>query len=269
MARSKPKADLQTMNAMAGLYGGKVTPASALRVILLYEIGIVAFAALMYTPKKFIVIGIVAIIGGMFVYHNILPYNVQDAYRQSGERERNQFIHLVTQGMSSDEADMLLVTKNAVNSAHGEFYQDMMQLVISMQLHRDYQGCHPAFQKITDKYQDDIAFGMFMEQIETTFYESEYDIRTFRSFQNFHDTMINKEKEFFKRKQSWRSGLVMVIACAWGTCAIIMLSQGYKAYLLNWNTLFGFCVATLFFILMAIELRRDFKNFYDNNVLEE
>lgn len=269
MAERTAKNNLKTMNAKAELYGNKVTPTSVLRVIMTYEIGIIAFAVLLYSVKQFLMIGVIVVLGAIFVYRRILPYKVDDVYRERGEVERSQFIHLVTQGMSAEGADMLTVMQHAASVAKGEFYDDLIHLIIKMQQSRSYEVCHPAFQKVIDKYADDVFFSMFIEQCETTFYEDQYDIRTFRNFQVSHDTMITSERDFLKHKAQYQSGLFLLLAVEWFVIAIVLLSEGYQHYISVWVSAFGFVVSTITFIAYAICLRQFYKRYYDNNVIEE
>lgn len=269
MAKQKFKNNLKTMNAKAELYGNKVTPISALRVIISYEIGIIAFALLLYGTKQFLMVGIIVVIGAIFVYRSILPYKVDDVYRERGEAERSQFMHLVTQGMSAKEADILAVMQHAAKVAKGEFYDDIIHVIIRMQQSHQYDVYHPAFKKVTNKYKDDIFFVMFMEQCETTFAEAQYDIRSFRSFQVSHDSMMAAERNFLKSKQQYQTNLFVLFFVEWVVLAMILFSQGFKSYLTTWITPFGFVVSTITFICFAFCLRKFYKRYYDNNVMEE
>ena len=266
---AKNKTNLKTLNAKAELYGNRVTPTTVFRTMFSYEVIIIAYAALLFGPKNIIMIGIMALLGAIFVYRGIIPYKIDDAYRENSENERNQFMHLITQGMTAENANMLNVMRKATDAASGEFYDDMMHLLIKMEQSHSPEVCHPAFQKLCHKYQEDIFFSMMMEQCETTFYEAQYHIETFRSFQESHDEMIAQERNYEQKKQSWQQGLGIIIVMCFGAECMVMLFPGYATYQRVWLNIRGFVVSVIFFIALSRVVRKFYKDFYDNDVTHE
>lgn len=266
---AKNKTNLKTLNAKAELYGNRVTPASVFRTMFAYEVIIIAYAALLFGPKNVIMIGIMALIGAIFVYRGIIPYKIDDVYRERSENERNQFMHLITQGMTAQDANMLNVLRNATDAASGEFYDDMIHLLVKLEQSRSPEICHPAFQKICDKYKEDIFFVMMMEQCETTFYEAQYHIETFRSFQESHDEMISQERYYEQKKQSWQTGLGIIVVLCFGAECVVMMFPGYKVYQKVWLNIIGFIISIIFFIALAAVVKKFYKDFYDNDVTHE
>lgn len=266
---AKNKTNLRTLNAKAELYGNRVTPTTYLRTLFIYEIIALAYSMLLFGPKNIIMNCITAIIIAVFVYWGILPYKVDDSYREHSENQRNQFMHLVTQGLSADNASIVYVLQRATDAASGEFYDDMSHLLIKLKQTSDYETCHAAFQKIADKYKEDIYFSMMIEQCETTFFEAQYHIETYRSLQDAHDTMIAKERYYEQQKEAWQRSLRILIILCLGTEYTIFLLPGIKTYQKVWLNITGIVISIIFFIILGMFLRQFYKSFYDNDVTHE
>lgn len=266
---AKTKTNLQTLNAKAQLYGNKVTPTTVFRTMFSYELIILAYAVLLFGRKNIIMIALMAIIGAVFVYKGILPYKVDDYYREQSENERNQFMQLVTQEMSSPDASIVYVMQRATDAASGEFYDDMMHLMIKIRQTSNVDVVHPAFQAIREKYKEDTFFCMMMDECETTYFEAQYNADTFRSFLDAHTFMIDRERYYEKAKKDWQSNLMMLLVfCFFVECAVMMMG-GYTQYQQLWLNIGGFSVSVFFFIVIAKIIRTFYRRFYDNDVMHQ
>ena len=265
---AKQKTNLRTMNAKAELYGGRVTPTKVIRMMFGFEVGIAAFALLLYGLTSFGWLALWLLIGAVLVYKGILPYRIDNSYRQHGEAERSQFMRLVTQSMSTKGSSIVQAMYRAAKSAKGEFHDDLIELLVTIKETRNFDKCHAAFQKIQLKYKDDLYFSSFMDQCETTYFESIYHIDSFRSFLNTHDIMMGQEKYFAQQKASKQSSLFMILAVCWIVIAVTFLSQGYATYTKVWLSPIGVIASTVSLILIALILRHFYKLYFDDNVIE-
>lgn len=266
---AKTKTNLQTLNAKAQLYGNKVTPTTVFRTMFSYELIILAYTALLFGSHNIIMLALMAIIGAVFVYKGILPYKVDDYYRERSENERNQFMQLVTQEMSSPNASIVLVMQRATDAASGEFYDDMMHLMIKIRQTSDMDIVHAAFQVIRDKYKEDTFFCMMMDECETTYFEAQYNADTFRSFLNAHTFMIDRERYFEKAKKDWQTNVVILLVLCFFVECLVMLMTGYAKYKEIWLTVVGFVISVIFFLVMGKILRSFYRHFYDNDVMHQ
>lgn len=264
----KQKTNLRTMNAKAELYGSSVTPARVMRMMFGFEVGIAAFTLLMYGLTNFGLLAFWLVVGAFLVYKGILPYKVDNFYREHGEAERSQFMRLVTQSMSTNDSAIVTAMYRAAKVAKGEFRDDIVELLVTIKETHDFDTCHAAFQKVQFKYKDDIYFSSFMDQCETTYFESQYHISSFRTFLNSHDVMMGQEKYFSQQKTAKQGSLFLILAVCWLVIAITFLSQGYKTYQQVWLSPIGVIASTISFILIALILRRFYKFYFDNNVIE-
>lgn len=265
----KPRESIKTMDAKEQLYGGRLTTSRVFRIIAGYEMGVIAFTYILYGPNGIWpwMIGWMAL-AAWYIYKKLLPRKIESDYQRRAENQRNRFINYVTQSMTTKDASIIAALRNAVTKADGEFKDDLEALIAVMLSAQSWDESHAAFVHLQQKYDSDIYFTLFMEQVETVFHEDQYHIETFNTFKDSHNTVLTKEKEFIQKKREVKKNMIVMSGIGLLTNAICLMAPGYTKYL-NWyaNATAGKIVSTLYMIAIALIINGFFKRFYDDDVL--
>lgn len=267
---AKRQNNIVAMNAKEELYGGHMTKARVFRMLIGWEIGIAIFAITLYGPvvqHAWCVLAWMLIVA-IYIYNVLIPRKIESDYQMRSQQERNRFINIVTQGMSTKNANMLSVLRRATRKAEGEFKDDLNALVAVLVSAPDYDEQHAAFERIIHKYADDIYFGLFMEQVETVYHESIYHIETFQTFEDSHNKLLLKQKEFIAQKREVQHIMFTMCGIAEFTIAATTIgAEGYKVYLSMYAlSKAGMVVSTVYLIVLCLIVAKFYKNFYNNAV---
>ena len=258
---------ITSMNAKEELYGSRLTKARVARTILTYEVGVAAYGYAMYGPTNLPIIVIWLVLAALYIYRKILPESVDANYQRKAETERNRFINIVTQGMTTKNANILAVLRRATAKAEGEFKLDLERLLAVLVSAPDQAEKHKAFQDITEKYSDDIYYGLFMEQVETVYNESQYHIETFNTFKDSHNTLLLKQKEFIRKKKQAQVQLMSILVLSLVTSVICLYSNGYQQFLTTYaENKIGMLFSTLYLFALALIINGFYKHFYDDTI---
>lgn len=264
---AKQRANLKTMDAKEQLYGFRLTRSRVIRIILGYEIGVFLFAYILYGPNNpWWIVGWMAL-AALYIYKKMLPRKIEADYQRRAEVQRNRFINIVTQGMTTKHANIVAVLRRASTKADGEFKRDLMALIAVIMSADNYKELHAAFVKLQKKYEYDIYFTLFMEQVETVVHESIYHIETFKTFKNSSNTILMKEKEFIQKKKQVQKNMIVMAGISCFTNAICLMMPGYQKYLTVYaDTMGGIIVSTVYLVAIATIINGFYKRFYDDNV---
>lgn len=261
----RPHETITSMNAKEELYGSRLTTARVARTIMTYEVGVAAFGYAMYGPKNLWIILIWMAIAAFYIYRKILPMGINANYHRKAETERNKFINIVTQGLTTKDANVLAVLRRAAEKAEGEFQKDLMSLLAVLVSSPDRAEQHRAFEDISKKYENDIYFGLFMEQVETVYYESLQHIDAFREFKNSHNLLLLKQKEFIRKKKQAQIQLISILVLSLATSVICLYSSGYQSFLKVYaNSMGGEVMSTLYLLALALIINGFYNHFYDD-----
>lgn len=255
------------LNAIEQLYGSTLTPARIMRMISTFEIITIAFSYLLYMSIPITIVWV--LLTALGVYAAIIPRHVQNDYYNKAMNERNKFINLITQGLSTKNANVLNVLTRNIDNLSGEFGNDMRVLTARLLSETEDEQKRKAFKEVSDKYHDDIYFDLFIEQLETAYYETQYNIETFETFKESHNTVLSKMREFQAVKKVHQKQLFVVTGIVWVLLAITAWSvlRSFDRYMLSYaHSIAGYIASTLFFIAMFIVYNKFYRMYYDDEV---
>lgn len=264
MAKKK-RMGIKEMNAKEELYGRRMTAGKALRVILIYDAVVLAFMFLLFDSWWAMFIG--AILGAWYVYLAILPKQTQSRYEERGLDQRNRFINLVTQMLATKGTLVINTLKAAIDKVDGEFAADIRQLTAILMSSDDKAEKHAAWQKLGDKYADDVYFSLFIEALETAYNETDYNIQTFTVFKDSHNAMRLKQKDFVRAKKTVQQKMMVMLGLAFILIGVLAMSRGWANYVtLYAHNIVGNGFSVVFLAVLGFIMHRFFIKFYDNSV---
>lgn len=258
---------MEMLNAREELYGHKLTKSRVLRTILMYELIVFAYAFATYSIKNWIFILIWLALAAVYIYTYIIPRQIEFNYEARSEAERNRFINIITQGMTSNTADIIKVLKMATDKANGEFKLDMQGLVATIMSANTYKAQHLAFKKVLNKYRNDYYFCRFMEEVETNVHESKYQMATYQAFKDHHNLTMTKEKEFEAKKKLIQQKMILMLVMVLIVACVALYSNGYKVFITVYaTTVPGIICSTLFLMYVFTFAHLFFKRKFDTSV---
>lgn len=264
----KVKMSIKDMDAKEQLYGSRLTKGRAARIIMGYEIGVIVFTYILYGPNNLLWMAGWMAVAALYIVRRLLPRKVESDYQRRGENQRNRFVNYVTQSMTTTNANITNALKDASKKLDGEFRLELESLIAVMMSSQSFDETHKAFKKIQHKYEHDIYFVLFMEQVETVYHESVYHIETFNTFKDSHNTVLMKEKEFIQKKAQIQKNMVTMLGISCFTNAVCLMASGYDKYLKVYaNSIGGIVVSTIYMVALALIVNGFYKRFYDDDVL--
>lgn len=258
---------IAAMNARAQLYGHTMTKSRVFRMMFIYEVATVVTCAILYGFNHLIWAVGWMIIVAIIVYKKVIPQQVEANYQTRSEIERNKFINITTQSLAGDSVNLLSVLRRSSAKLTGEFREDMESLIATMSSSPSRSEVHQQFMRIEDKYSDDIYFCLFIEQIETVFYETQYHIETFEVFKDSHNTIMQKEKTFSAQKRDYMMQGVMMFILGQVLNATTLYSSGYDKFLSAYaNTIAAPIINGIYIIGILMTANTFIKRFFDDDV---
>ncbi|MFL0584261.1 hypothetical protein ACH0B6_16940 [Solibacillus silvestris] len=209
-----------------------------------------------------------AVLGALIGFSINLPNTVRMNYKKRSYLERNRLINSMTQLLVNPDYTVLQVFKKITPRLEGELKQDIDKLMATLSVGSNME-VRIAFQAIIDKYNDDIIFGQFMEQIETSHFEGNNDVGVLKDIKTHHNEVLEKQANFLIGKNRFLGdfkGLTLIMLVLIGMISIIFSIEKYIQYyahhLTGWITIPIFLVVSLYAYLKIKKI------YYDDSVTE-
>lgn len=267
----KTQGTIASMDAKEQLYGRRMTVSRAMRDVLKWEAiyGVLTLTLIGFHFPHFLFVIPVLILVFLWVWRSLLPKKVEQAYQMQSYSERNQFVNLVTQEMSTHTITMQAAIKDAMNNASGEFRDDISNLSAVLAAGSNRKTVHKAFLRIQKKYETDIYFARFMEQCETVYWETEYHIESFETFKDSHNMVLEKKNLFRANKKSREQQMYMMLGlCEVMNVIVVNISASVGASASSWgDSYIGNGISLLWVVIVFIIISMFYKNFFDDSVL--
>lgn len=274
MARRK-RITIKELNAMEELYGSRMTPSKVFRIIGSYEIVICGCAYFLY--QSLLITLMYAFAGALFVYGIVIKKDVENRYKSRGFFERNKFVNVITQSMTTKDAQILPVLTKSIDKLNGEFKDDIQHLVAVLCTNSTDDEKREAFVELDKKYENDIYFCLFLDQVQTVYWESTYHIETFREFQNSHNLILMKQKEYKRTKNVCRHWTFMTVLGSIGLIVAtafmtgVLSGKGFNLELFSTvyaHNLIGRICSTIYMFGLSLIMIRFFNCYYDDDIMK-
>lgn len=259
----KQRKTIQELDAMEELYGGRFTKSKLFRILLMYSVIPLAFGTLLY--RNVFYTGIWVIITCIYTFVKVIPGNVKSDYNMKAHNERNRIINVITQSLTSGNPSVKQGIKMAIDNTNGELHYDMNKLYAKLLGDATPEAIHKSFLDLRKKYEDDIYFGLFLEQLEVGLGKAHPDIRTIVIFRESHNAEFSTTKKFRMRKRDQLKMVVTMLGMAFGTCVLAAVALTYSKFVSLYNhSLPGFVITT-FFMTVLFMILNHFVNLYQDD----
>ena len=223
-----------------------------------------AFLLLYYWWLSFIM----AIVGALYGMKILLPKSVEKVYLYQSFAQRNKFVNNITQILTDNGKTVTRALEIANTRAEGEFQKDINELQARL-IGADNTIINKAFQSMEDKYQDDVIFAQFLEQLETAMLEGRTNIDTLKDIKTYHNDMKKKQSEYQNKKNGHLTDMKMLGVVVVIFILAVSFSFGISTYINDFaRQPIGWVTCGVYMLLMGQFFRKFSLFLFDDSVLE-
>lgn len=212
---------------------------------------------------------IMATIGGIYGVKVVLPKSVDKRYQSLSFTQRNMFLNNMTQILTDEGKTINQALDTVRRRATGEFKEDLDQLQARV-LGANEKQIQEAIKFLTDKYEKDIIFIQYVEQLETAMIEGRTNIDTLKDIKNYHND-IKKKQQLYEREKDRRLNDLknITIAMVGFVLAASLLLLGLDEYIRLFTSSWIGWITSLIFLFLQISFYSEFFTYYfDDSVTE-
>ena len=205
--------------------------------------------------------------GLYFGWNILLPYMVRRQYETAAFRERNKFINNLTQLLMNENKSVFMCLQEAQSRTEGELGEDL-SVLLSILYDASDKDKLKVFSDLSEKYEHDFVFGMFLEQVETLAIEGRTGIEPLKEIKTYHNSIREKSMDYETAKRNNLMDLRIIVLVLVIMVVTVAFGFGLTRYLdgFAWHP-----VGWLFGGLFVFLLQKDFKKFvhlyYDDDVM--
>lgn len=267
LTKTKNVLNLDELNAYRVAYGNPLGYKDYFSFIGVPAVALAGLSfIILYTWWFSFIMGIVGVVYGIKF---ILPKSIDKKYQNQSFIQRNMFLNNMTQILTDEGKTMNHALDTVRRRAKGEFKEDLNQLQARV-LGANEKQIQEAIKIVTDKYNQDIIFVQYMEQIETALIEGRTNIDTLKDIKNYHND-IKKKQQLYERLKDRKLNELKTIT---GAMLIFVLATtvfllGLDEYIrLFTNSVIGWIAAILFLSIQTKFYSDFFKFYFDDSITE-
>lgn len=212
--------------------------------------------------------GVVALIGCIYGWRSIMPRIVRKQYEQEAFNQRNKFLNNITQVLTDENATVLMSLQRVTERSKGAFQTDLKRFH-AMLIGADNARIREAVIWFSDRYDDDVIFQQFLEQLETSMLEGKTNVDTLKDIKTYHNDIREKQNEYERRKNGHLSDMKQLVFVTVILILALSLSFGLPTYLeafaRHWT---GYISAGIYLLLMWGYFRKFTGYLFDDSVME-
>ncbi|HDI3019235.1 TPA: hypothetical protein PL519_003479 [Clostridium botulinum] len=210
---------------------------------------------------------ICSFVGGIYGFKVKMPKSVKREYNLKSLAERNKFINNITQILSDESKTTIKAIGIAKARTKGELRNDIQLLEAKLQGADKFQ-ISEAFNEITRKYEKDVVFTQYLEQIETAIYEGYNNADTLKQIKSYHNDILTETNNFMKIKEGYLKDMKQMIFIIGVFIISITFSFGFATYYNAFaHTFIGWIFGGIYYTLMIMFLRKFFLYYFDDEIM--
>lgn len=211
---------------------------------------------------------IIMLVGAFYGFKVFLPKSIRKRYEAQSFSERNKFINNMTQVLTDDSKTVTKALSIVNSRADGELREDLTVLQARL-MGADNHQIQVAFRNLADKYEDDIIFVQYLEQLETAMLEGRANIDTLKDVKSYHNDMKKKQTEYEFKKQGHLKDMKMLVGVVIIFILAISFSFGFSTYVNDFaHHPIGWVTCGIYILLMAHFFRKFSTYLFDDSILE-
>uniref|UniRef100_UPI0034506597 hypothetical protein n=1 Tax=Carnobacterium sp. TaxID=48221 RepID=UPI0034506597 len=258
--------NVDELNAYKVAYGQPLKARDYVTYIGVPTIGfaVVSFI-LLYNFWFALIMGVLGFLYGTKFY---LPKSISKVYELHSFSQRNKFINNLTQILTDDSKTVASAFATVNRRASGEFQQELTKLQARL-LGADNDRIKSGIDELTKKYEDDVIFVQYMEQIETAMLEGKTNIDTLKDIKTYHNDIKKKQEMYEKQKRGHLTDMKMLAGIMVIFILAITFSFGFDVYIDSFaRKPVGWITSAIYLILMGNFFKSFSVYLFDDSVLE-
>jgi len=258
--------NVDELNAIKKAYGKKIDGKDYITYVIVPGLmaGVLSMILLYYVWVSLIMM-IVGFIYGAKVF---LPKSIKKNYETASFIQRHKFVNNMTSILIDDGKTVSRALSAAVSRADGEFKDDLEVLQARL-IGADENQIRNAYMQFEEKYQDDVIFVQYIEQLETATLEGRANTDTLEDITDYHNLIKEKQEEYERGKQGHLKDMRMLGGVVVIFIFAITFSFGFSTYLndftrhpVGWGTI------AIYMTLMMIFFRQFSNYLFDDSIME-
>ncbi|MFS0882745.1 hypothetical protein [Metabacillus niabensis] len=266
MFKKRKTYSLDELNAFRVAYGNPLERKEIFSTLFIAFLiaGIYTFALFYYWWLALIVGGL----GVFYAYRFILPDDVKRVYEVNAFRERNNFINNITQILTNPDRTVLEALKIVEERANGEFKEDLVVLQASL-MNANKEEIQQAFQELGKKYEHDVIFDMYIEQLTTAAIEGRTNVETLKDIKTYHNEIKKRQDSFMNAKKREAYNFKFITVIGFVLIMAISFSFGWEQFVTVYaHSPIGWVTSGIYLILLGGFYNSFRKRLVDDNIME-
>lgn len=211
---------------------------------------------------------IYGLLASLYQYRRINKLNMSREYQEKAFNERNKFLNNITQILTNPNTTTLDGLMKSANRTSGEFQDDLGYLLTELK-DSDPRRVHSAFETFKVKYETDVVFIQYIDQLETAILDGRNNVEVLKDIRTFHNN-VKKKRDFFIRLKSKRtSQFKQIVLILLASILAMAFSLGFSKYINEYaHTMYGWVGNNLYLLVIFMIFRGHLKKQEDDNVME-
>lgn len=211
---------------------------------------------------------ICGVIGAIYGYIFITSQQVKRVYENNAFRERNNFINTMTQLLTNNERTVLQALQTVTERANGEFKKDLQKLSSEL-IDANNEDIKNAFQELADKYEKDVIFSMYVEQLITAATQGRTNVDTLKDIKSYHNEVKKRQEKFFEAKKRKERDFKYMCRVGLFFIAAVTFSFGFGQFIENYaHHAIGWVSSAIYLLILARIFHTFLKRMGDDSVME-
>lgn len=209
-----------------------------------------------------------AFIGMLYGFSFLLPHSIRKQYEAEGFNQRNKFLNNITQVLTDDNQTVLMAIRKVTTRASGEFKEDLKKFH-AMLIGADDERMRDAILWFSDRYDDDVIFLQYLEQLETAMLEGKTNTDTLKDIKTYHNDIRKKQDAYEKAKAGHLGDMKQLIFITAALIIALAVSFGFGKYLEAFaRHIIGYISSGLYLFMLALFFKQFVGYLFDDSVME-
>lgn len=266
ITRKKRTFNVDELRAYKEAYGGKLGARDHM-----FFIGV---PAALFAGLSFLLLyngwvsGALALVGGLYGFRTLMPKAIKKNYEANAFNERNKFLNNITQVLTDDSQTVLMALKKVTPRSKGEFQEDIQRFHAKL-IGADQERMREATLWFADRYEDDVIFIQYIEQLETAMLEGKTNVDTLKDIKTYHNDIRKKQDKYEAGKNGHLSDMKQLVFITAILIVALAVSFGFDVYLEAFaRHPIGYVTSGIYLFIMWGFFRKFVGYLFDDSVME-
>lgn len=209
-----------------------------------------------------------AFVGAIYGVKVLLPKSVRKQYEAEAFNQRNKFLNNITQVLTDDSQTVLMAIRKVTARAEGQFKEDLKKFH-AMLIGADNERMREAIIWFSDKYDDDVIFLQYLEQLETAMIEGKTNTDTLKDIKTYHNDIRKKQEAYERAKLGHLRDMKQLIIITGILIIALAVSFGFETYLNAFaRHPVGYVSSGLYLLMLSMFFKQFVGYLFDDSVME-